>query len=216
MKLYNVTFDLDDTRKILVPTIPKSAASNENKTIPRVCLTDSIEHCIQAIAPYNRDIRVGAKIIVREIDIDHLDQDKLITPYDLYKQEWVPDALENEEYWYLGTIEFYTTVHEITDFHASHALALSCIKIEDCEKIINKYVPEFDTSQYGSTRELYETAMKYCCKMEDSGHYEYFEYEDNIWDDLESLPWSRKIEIEDIQLKDVDLSLLETENEMEL
>ena len=43
MKLYNVSFNLDNIDNVIEPRIPESAAEDENKTFERVCLTDSVE-----------------------------------------------------------------------------------------------------------------------------------------------------------------------------
>ena len=98
MKLYNVTFDLNNTNNVLTPAIPESAGNGENKEIKRVCLTDSVEHCFQAIASCNREIRKGAKFIIKEVDVEK--DELLITPDFLFNEGYVPDALENNEYWY--------------------------------------------------------------------------------------------------------------------
>lgn len=51
MHFYNITFDIEDDNKMLYPYIPGTAGDNEDKTTPRVCLCDSVAHCMQAIAP---------------------------------------------------------------------------------------------------------------------------------------------------------------------
>lgn len=143
MTLYNVTFNIKDKRNILEPSIPDSAGDGENKTIKRVCLTDSIAHCMQAIAVGNRDIRVGATLIIREVNLKNLNKKLLISPRELKERGLVPDALENNEFWYLGKVKFKCITCKIVDFDAEIDLAWTCIPIQSCREIIKKYIPSF-------------------------------------------------------------------------
>lgn len=194
MTLYNVTFNIKDNRSILEPTIPDSAGDGENKTIKRVCLTDSVSHCMQAIAVGNRDIRVGASIIVRKVDTKYLDTSLLIKPKELKERGLVPDALENNEYWYLSAVNVKCGKYQIVNFDAEIDLAWTCININDCKEIIRKYLPLLNIERYRNTKNLYEYAMCYCNK------YRLYDIQDIIWDELAMLPWAQKRSINKVQL----------------
>ena len=194
MKLYNITFNLKDTRKILESAIPDSAGTVENKTIKRVCLTDSIEHCMQAIAVGNRYIANGAKFIVREVNIPK-NANALIHPNQLYKNNLVPDALENNEFWYLHSIKCKTYLCEIIHFDFEHDLAFSCIQANDARLIINKYVPELKLGRYKNSKNMYDAFCNYVNK-----HCLWNEF-DSVWDDLAELPWAQTTKITGLQYK---------------
>ena len=198
MTLYNVTFNIKDKRNILEPSIPDSAGDGENKTIKRVCLTDSIAHCMQAIAVGNRDIRVGATLIIREVSLKNLDKKLLISPRELKERGLVPDALENNEFWYLGKVKFKCITCKIVDFDAEIDLAWTCIPIQSCREIIKKYIPKFPVYRYKITKNLYEAAMQYCNK------HQLWDTEDNVWDELAMIPWAQKRSIEDLKLLRVE------------
>lgn len=200
MLLYNVTFDISDLRTVLVPGIPETAAEDEDKSIARVCLTDSVEHCMQAIATGRRHIKKGAIITVRSVDSDELDKQFLLEPEVLRQRMLVPDALENNEYWYLGVVRFKHATYEIIDYTAEYDLAWTCINIEDCKRIINRYLQTFNTSVFNSSKEMYEAAMHYC------DYYSLWNEQDKIWDDLAELPWAQKITINSLELKEIELS----------
>ena len=190
MKLYNVTFNMKDKRSVIEPSVPESAGNGENKTIKRICLTDSIEHCMQAIAVCNREIREGATFILREVDTKYLDNKLLIKPKELKENGLVPDALENNEYWYIGKIMFNRKVCKIVKFSAEIDLAWTCIPIQSCKDIVKKYLPAFPVNRYKVSKNLYEAAMTYC------NEHKLWNEEDAIWDDLAMVPWAQKRRID--------------------
>lgn len=198
MRLYNVTFNISDQRHVLRPAIPESAADGENKTYPRVCLTDSVEHCIQAIAVGNRDVRTGTRIVVRSVDIRDLDRDKLLTPQQLFERKLVPDALENNEYWCLDTVRFKVGTYVIEDFDSEIDLAWSCISLEDCKRIVNKWMPQLKIGKFKIPKNLYTHAMQVADK------FQMWDAQDGIWDDLAELNWAQKREIRNIKIRKVN------------
>lgn len=194
MKFYNVTFNIKDNRSMLEPTIPDSAGDGENKTIKRICLTDSIEHCMQAIAVENRNIKVGVVIVVRSIDIEKLDRKLLICPAELKQRGYVPDALENNEFWYLGNIQFEYQKYRIMGFDAEVDLAWTCIPIQNCKEVVKHYIPDFPVNRYKITYNLYKAAMEYC------NQHKMYDIEDIIWEDLSIVPWAQKRSIKHVDL----------------
>lgn len=200
MLLYNVTFDQNDLRTVLTPSIPETAADDEDITIARVCLTDSIEHCLQAIAPERRNIKKGEIITIRSVASDNLNNQFLVDPITLREKMLVPDALENNEYWYLAKINFKCARYEIIDFDVDYDLAWTCIRIEDCKNIIKKYLQKFSVGSFNNSKEMYQAAMHYC------EQYSLWDEQDNIWDDLAELPWAQKIAINSVELRDIELN----------
>lgn len=194
MKLYNITFNLRDTKDRLIPAIPESAGATENKTIQRVCLTDSIEHCMQAIATCNRNIAVGKQFIVREVEIP-ANHSKLIHPKQLYRHKLVPDALENNEYWYLESIRCKVYLCTIQSFSYEHTVAWSCITAKQVREIIEKYTKCLNLSKYKKSITVYNA---FCTWAEKEKQYK---MEDDVWDDIVMLPWAQKTEIRNIKFK---------------
>lgn len=195
MKLYNVSFNLNNISRVIEPSIPESAADDEDKTFRRVCLADSVEHCIQAIASDNRDVRVGAQIIVRSVDTENLYKKILVEPQTLFRNRLVPDALENNEYWYLGRIKFETALYTIMDFHTEYELAWSLIDINYCRKVVHRYLPNIQVNRYKIPKNLYNAAMMECNRTKN------WDAEDKIWDALVKVKCAQKIGIYDIKLK---------------
>lgn len=197
MKLYNVSFNLNNTSNVLKPSVPDSAAPDEDKTCRRVCFTDSIEHCLQAIAVCNRDIRVGARIIVRTVEKKDMFLKYLVVPQTLFYKKLVPDAMENHEFWYLYPIKAETVEYEIEDFRAEVELAWSLIDVKKCREIVKKWLPDFQGERFKIAKNLYESAMKQCNEQKN------WDAMDGIWDDLAELPWAQKRGIYDVKLKEI-------------
>lgn len=193
MKLYNVSFNLNDLSKELIPRVPESVADGEDKVTPRVCLTDSVEHCMQAIAVGNRDIKVGAKFLLRVVDIN-TSRKKLVSPSTLKSSGKVYDALENNEYWYKDRIACELYLCEIKSFDYSYELAWTCIKAKDCKDIIKRYIKNFDFKGCTSSRDCFRKFADFVDK------YSLYDIYDNVWDDLAELPWAQKVEISKLEL----------------
>lgn len=196
MKLYNVTFDLNNTNNILNPSIPESAGTGENKEIKRICLTDSVEHCFQAIASCNREVRKGAKFILKEVDVK--EDDLLITPDFLYKENYVPDALENNEHWYLNTLYSDVFICEIEFFEYDFVLAYSCIPKEKCLEIISKYTSIEDLKDCKDSKEIHEKFNHWANSQKE------YDMMDAVFEDLAMLPWAQKTKIYNLKYKTIE------------
>lgn len=192
MKLFNITLDLKDKPTILKPYIPFSAAEDEDRITPRVCLSSNITGCLQAIG--NRYIAVGEKFILRTVNIN-TNSKYLITPEKLKNTNKVPDALENKEYWYLKEIECTSTMLRIDDFDFDFDLAWSLIAPKDYKKIILNSVNELDLSKCNTSKEMYDTFSEY------TNEKELYNEQDEVWDNLAELPWAQKISIYNLKLK---------------
>lgn len=196
--LYNITFKTNDMRQIIDPYIPYSATeeSGEDRTIPRVCLADSIEHCISAIGPADRDLHVGAYIVVRRVKRSYLDESMIVTPHELYNSGKVPDALENMEHWYKNRVYFERLVYRVVGFDYEHKINWTCIKVEQVHEILTKLgVDGLFSAVSSSSYDLYRTAAGILEKL---GKYE---LSDALYDDIIELDWARGISVSNLQLE---------------
>jgi len=90
-----------------IPGVPTYRRPEEDGTMKRICLSDSIENCLSAVswfgsssAPEDIMTEVGSKIIfVYEFEIE---ENLLKTPEEVYIIGNVCDAILNQEYWYIG------------------------------------------------------------------------------------------------------------------
>lgn len=107
-KLYHASNNCDIIEEF-VPRIPEFRAEglDENNTIPRICLSDSIEGCLSAV-PWGgsrlEDLfwEEGSCLIrIYEFDIKDLNLKNLLPPEYLYSSDLVRDALISGEYWYI-------------------------------------------------------------------------------------------------------------------
>lgn len=96
MILYHVATNVFTTGQCTIyPRIPKSAAPDEDKKLPRICLSDSIEHCLEALLTKGETIDKNATICVYKAKISERDP-YLLKP--LAVSKYVPDALATHEY----------------------------------------------------------------------------------------------------------------------
>lgn len=193
MKLYNITYNLKDMTTTLIPKIPHSAGDGEDKTTPRVCLTDSLENCLQAFGSAYRDLSDGACILIREVEVDKNDV-YLVNPLTLKEDNKVPDALENNEYWYLKPITCDVIKAEIIDADTEFTIAWTCIPIGKCREIVSKY-SDINVEDYEDSYGLYETFMDWANKNKKWNEMDY------VWNELVELPWSQKTEINKLKVR---------------
>lgn len=192
MILYNITFREDDTTT-LVPMIPYTAAEYEDKSTKRVCFADTVTHCIEAVAPDSRDLHIGSIFRIRSVNTDHLDKDSILTPEELFKTSKVPDALQNQEYWYLKEVNI--TLHKVrvVDFSYWHAMAWKCIKYSDVEEIIRTL--KIPYQKHADAESLYNYANHYLNeKME-------FDKMDELWESIAELPFAQRIALTKLKLE---------------
>lgn len=198
MKLYNVTFKLDDLRRVLMPCIPETAGSNENKTIPRVCLSDKVHKCMQAISVDRRDIQVGTRFILREVEVDNIGgigRTKILDPVTLYYSGYVPDALENSEYWSLKPLECKLSLCKIVGFDYEFELAWTCIKLDVCKKIIAMYVKVPWISLCKSSKTAYECFARYATRLY------LWDVLDSVWNELAMLDNAQTVKLSNFRYK---------------
>ncbi len=119
IKLYHISYDITESlKKEFIPRIPENIATGEDKAIPRICLCDSIERCINAAEDKFGDYEdEGKAIIVVWKHEFSLSDDKLLCWQYLYENNLVPDAALTHEYWYLDTLQMIGNYHEIMNIN---------------------------------------------------------------------------------------------------
>lgn len=197
MKLYNVTFCLEDNRTVLDPVVPETAGDGEDNTISRVCFTDSVAHCMQALASSHRTFEKDVRFLVREVEINENDS-YLVSPKTLRDSGLVPDALENNEYWYKQPIECEISLCEIKNIDCSFEIAWTCISQESCLSIVSKYVPEALFSKANSSEETYDIFTEWC------NQHQKWDEMDQAWDELVELPWAQLTKVSNFEYETME------------
>ena len=94
MKLYHVSMGWTETPKLFIPRIPKTRANFEDGITKRICLSTSIEGCLNAMA--EKPYRYNTKLTIYQCDVEDF------VRYDeLYLSGKVYDACLTQECWYL-------------------------------------------------------------------------------------------------------------------
>lgn len=117
--VYHVSFSCDETTKYYYPRVPKSAMAGEDKSTPRICFADSIEGCITAMPKSQRNLDIGARMMVFPFLVSQNDP-AFISTQMLEKERLVPDAIYTGECWYTKPVELKGSVYEIVDFAWAH------------------------------------------------------------------------------------------------
>lgn len=196
--LYNITFNKNNIETRLFAHIPYSAAADEDQDTERVCFSDSIAHCIEAIGPCERNLYTNCQIIVRSIDERYLDQSKIVTTQELYETQKVPDALETHECWYLDTVDVKREVYQVKDFRCEHTIAFSCLKRADVASLIEKYTPNSPMKRYESIEQAYNRTIT---KMQTDRQYDKSESFEN---EIAELPWAQRIRITNLVIEKIE------------
>lgn len=203
MKLYRVSFDLSQPlERTFIPLIPDSAGYMEDKTIKRVCLSSSIEGCLQAIPRNKIDISVGTEIIVYEAEIDENDYD-LVYPDEI--RDYVPDALENDEFWYTKDLYMTGYVAKIKDIKSNYELAFTAVDEDD---FICNMLDVIADKGYKYLEEISEIMMDEELSLEDRYYessdilYNAREYslQDEIFDSVAQVSWAQALKIKNLEL----------------
>lgn len=195
--LYHVSFDLYNKSCMFHPRVPESAGDGEDKVTERICLSTSVEGCMKAIGPCDRNLGVGSKFILRTVQMEYPNPN-LVCPGTLYESGRVPDALETNEYWCLYPLIFGNVMEcEITRIDVYHDMNWTCIKIDDCREIINKHCEDFNPYGYTNSRELYSAFVKW---GENADPPKWDEIDD-VWDDLLMLPYGQGLTINELGYK---------------
>lgn len=104
---YHITTDLDHNG-LFEPRIPKYMFEFENKTVPRICVSDSIQGCLSAFPDKDALGESQPRYIkVFEINTEELNllPEDIINPELLYKSGYLDDALITNEHWIIKSFQ---------------------------------------------------------------------------------------------------------------
>lgn len=168
----------------------------ENDTIPRICFSDSIKGCLQAIQYYH----IGDVITVYEHDFDENDN-ALITPKKLKTAGLVGDALTNREYWYTKSIVLEPCQYLLEDYDISFDIAFESLNVNDIKSLIVKYINKYNLSIDKSCLSLTEPEVIYQSFMKWMSAKRLDDEQDAFYDEIAELPWAQVKRIQSIKLK---------------
>lgn len=206
MKLYHVTFDLNEPdKKLFYPRVPKTAGTGEDKSLKRICLAPTIEECMQALPSDKRKLRNGEKFRIYEVEIDDNDPN-LVYPEEIFNKGYVPDALENHEFWYKENLLMDSIIVEIQNFNYDYEIAWSCVKLSDLRNIVKElseeknleeknYLNKILSKNFSLPEDLYKEVSDYINYIKD------FDFCDDLWEAVASLPWAQLTKINSITWK---------------
>lgn len=141
IKLYHVSFDLTEPlHKEFIPRIPGNSMKEEDETIPRICLSDSIQGCIRSICGYPKDDSGCACIIVWEHEFQ--EDNALCSWRYLYENNLVPDAAVTHEYWYTNKITLDGTIYKISNIEYRTLYSFRSTYKEEILDILSAYVDD--------------------------------------------------------------------------
>ena len=205
MKLYHVSYGKSKNKaKLYFPKVPETMAPGENNTIPRICLADSIEHCIQAD---QGPIRRGQYFTIYHIEIEETDPN-LIWPHTLREKEWVMDAVENHEYWYTKAIEMPGEVYRLKSYQKEKDVAWTALTLGEVQKEVKKCIEKYELTISESelneilavetTNVVYEKFMEWLKENKLMKAARDFKHEINI------LPWADITKIKNVEMEKVE------------
>lgn len=166
MKLYHLSFDLDQPLiKTFTPRIPAGALEDEDKSIPRICLSRNVLGCVNALTAFKRadidknwdDKSEAFKAILYTIDIDAIPSSALIGSLELYERGLVADAIITQEYWCLSPITMKGTVVRLNEGPSEARAVLYSAKEENRNfiySIIDVLYDNFATRNKGTLDKL--------------------------------------------------------------
>lgn len=196
--LYHVSFDINNTDTMLVPSVPYTAGEDEDRHTKRICLTPTIAKCMEAMSPHCRNVSIGSVVRVWKVYKSAMDYRLLVSPRALYNSRKVPDALETEEYWYLAPIMTKVRSYMIEDFEAYTDLGWTLIKREDVLKVIHELnIFGIRVNANAEAHEIYKEFMNACQERK------LYDIEDAVWDRLAELPWVQRRIIKGLKLKEI-------------
>lgn len=133
MQLFHVSLSLEPKdKKLFTPRVPESTAFSEDQETPRICLADSIIHCIEAILPKGISIHSGMLLQVYTVNISE-DDTYLLSPKEVHRH--VADALFTQEYWYLQPISMESHVYRIEDITILNCINVSALSLEEYKNL---------------------------------------------------------------------------------
>lgn len=123
IRLYHATinYNTEPKMKLFIPRVPETAGKNEI-SMGRVCLSDSIENCLNSISyglcEYLHYVLPNSIIRVYSIDVP-LDLGNIVFPSEVYHKYNVYDALFTNEHCCTNGVFMNSKLYKVTDFKYS-------------------------------------------------------------------------------------------------
>ena len=135
MKLYHISLygEEDSLIKKFNPRIPDCACASENKTIPRVCFSETVGGCFDAVPITTRNElnAAGEKFVLYELETSDYPDDFFILNKEIVSRKLVPDANTTKECWLIKPISLKGTVCEITNIERDLIFDFSSVEASD-------------------------------------------------------------------------------------
>lgn len=148
-----------------IPRIPSETLKDENITIPRICVSSSIEGCLNAVPWGGHYLDYFPECQIIRVYV--FETDNYLTPEELVENKYVADALYNNEFWILDEIQpldmFYISnisyTHKVIEFEngKTHTI-LENIKYDEIEDV---FQDEIDLSEI--THSFNQSDLEFIC-----------------------------------------------------
>lgn len=140
---------------------------------------------------------MGELITIYTFEVGEQDP-HLEPPASLVAESKVPDALENQEYWYTKEVSLPEEHRVTTMLHREFALAWSRISVQDVQKLVQSMIEENDLSfslndSTASSEQLYNAFAFWLDKNE------LYDLSDIFYDKIAELPWAQLREVTEVQ-----------------
>lgn len=162
MRFYHLSEDIYNDILEFNPRVPKSILSGEDDKINRVCIAREIKDCINAISYYDsinflyssvedNEVLSGSRLIkVYEFEINE-DDGLLKDSFEISR--YVPDAIFNREYWYMGSlIPVSSYIINIVDYICDYELSVNCTNVKyelvDIKDIPTKAIIDYNMNMF--------------------------------------------------------------------
>lgn len=159
----------------------------EDSITPRICFAPSIALCLQAILGVPE---YGTLITVYKFCIEDTDP-SLVPPMELFITNKVPDALENQEYWYLKPVTLEASYDVIIERVREFDIAWTTIPQQTMLNIAHSSIErnhlDIDESTFKdmTSKEIYSKVATYLNTMK------LWDEEDVLYDSVAELPWAQ-------------------------
>lgn len=133
LPLYHISNDIDNIIEEFEPRIPLDPTFlEENKTIPRICVSLSLSGAITGKPKNSSEKILGEIYRVYEFDVDYPDNPNIIDYRTLYENELVIDSILTKEYWITEKIKpIKTYLIKITKISQELVPVIKYSKIKD-------------------------------------------------------------------------------------
>ena len=193
--LYHLSFDLEPPLlRTFTPRVPKLTLPDEDRSVKRICFSDSILGCMNSVSEVNIEDKYEEDgfllAVLYCIDPRDLPSSSLITPEELYERDLVSDAPVTREYWCTAPFRMSGQVIDLLETSSRDHLVY-CAKEEfrdDIYDIIDR-VCNYYASEH--LQELNQYSLIYLLNdyfSDPAFPFSWSDTLDNIWMDLSSDP----------------------------